>query len=153
MRRWRPEPASIMPKLTLLLAFHNHQPDGNFDDVFHKGYDDCYRPLLDVIADHPAIKLSLHHPAPPPEWLAKNRPAYLNDLRALVTRGQVEVLGGGFYEPMLAVLPAADAQGQLTMMSKFCEERFGQAPRGMWLAERVWEPALAETIARAGLSF
>ena len=142
-----------MSKLTLLLAFHNHQPQGNFDHVFAVGYDDCYRPLLDAIGEFPGIKVALHHTGPLLEWLDANRPAYLADLRALVARGQVEILGGGFYEPMLAVLPDEDAEGQLVMMSDFCQERFGARPRGMWLAERVWEPALAERIARAGLTF
>jgi 4-alpha-glucanotransferase len=142
-----------MSRLTLLLAFHNHQPDGNFDHVFRVGYDDCYRPLLDAIAEFPRIKVALHHTGPLLEWLDAQRPAYLDDLRGLVQRGQVEILGGGFYEPMLAVLPDADADGQLQLMSRFCERRLGARPRGMWLAERVWEPALAERIARAGLRF
>src|SRR5690348_961541 len=115
-----------MGKLTLLLAFHNHQPDGNFDHVFRQGYDDCYRPLLDAIADHPRVRCALHHTGPLLEWLDANRPAYMTDLRALVARGQVEILGGAFYEPMLAVLPSADAAGQLAMMNDFCAERFGQ---------------------------
>jgi 4-alpha-glucanotransferase len=142
-----------MAKLTLLLALHNHQPEGNFDHVFRRGYDDCYRPVLDLIAAHPRLRLALHHSGTLLEWLDANQPAYLTDLRALVERGQVEVLGGGFYEPMLAVLPEADAQGQLALMSEFCAQRLGARPRGMWLAERVWEPALAETIARAGLGY
>lgn len=142
-----------MSKLTLLLAFHNHQPDGNFDHVFRQAYDDCYRPLLDLLAEFPRVRCSLHHTGPLLEWLDANRPGYLDDLRGLVARGQIEVLGGGFYEPMLAVLPDADALGQMRLMSDFCEARFGRRPRGMWLAERVWEPALAERIARAGLQF
>jgi alpha-amylase len=142
-----------MARITLLLAFHNHQPDGNFDHVFRQGYDDCYRPLLDTIAAFPRVKCALHHTGPLLEWLDRHRPAYLDDLRHLVERGQVELLGGGFYEPMLAVLPERDAQGQLRLMNEFCAERLGQMPRGMWLAERVWEPALAERIAAAGLDF
>jgi predicted glycosyl hydrolase (DUF1957 family) len=142
-----------MAKVTLLLAFHNHQPDGNFDHVFAVGYDDCYRRLLDTLADFPRVRVALHHTGPLLEWLDAKRPAYLADLRRLVERGQVELLGGGFYEPMLAVLPDADAAGQLALMQDFCVERLGARPRGMWLAERVWEPALAERIARSGLEY
>jgi hypothetical protein len=142
-----------MANVTLLLAFHNHQPDGNFDHVFSIGYDDCYRRLLDALAEFPSVKCALHHTGPLLEWLDAKRPAYLADLRRLVERGQVEILGGGFYEPMLAVLPDADAAGQLALMQDFCAERLGTRPRGMWLAERVWEPALAERIARSGLEY
>ena len=36
----------MAPK-TLLLAIHNHQPDGNFDEVFAQSHDQCYAPVVD----------------------------------------------------------------------------------------------------------
>ncbi len=71
----------------------------------------------------------------------------------LVDRRQVELLGGGFYEPILSIIPEADRQSQLRLMSRFLEDRFGARPRGIWLTERVWEPALAGTLARAGIEY
>jgi alpha-amylase len=142
-----------MGNVRLCLAFHNHQPFGNFGEVFAQAYDDCYAPLLELLGKHPHARVALHHTGPLLEWLDQNRPRYLDDLRALVGRGQVELLGGGFYEPMLAVLPDADAVGQLRMMNDFCRDRLGKTPVGMWLAERVWEPDLPRVIAQAGLRF
>ncbi len=142
-----------MGQLSLLLAFHNHQPQGNFGEVFEKAYADCYRPLVEAIYDFPKVRVALHHTGPLLEWLESQRPEYLRTLRSLVERGQVEVLGGGFYEPMLAVLPERDAVGQLEMMNDWCHERLGARPTGMWLAERVWEPDLPRVIAQAGLRF
>ncbi len=139
--------------LTLLLAIHNHQPDGNFGHVFENAYEDCYRPVLDALLDSPHVRCSLHHTGALLEWIERERPAYFEKMRTLVGRGQVELLGGGFYEPMLAVLPERDALGQIAMMSDYLERHFGVRPEGMWLAERVWEPALAKTIADAGLRF
>ncbi|MHB8417564.1 MAG: alpha-amylase/4-alpha-glucanotransferase domain-containing protein [Myxococcales bacterium] len=142
-----------MPRLSLILAIHSHQPVGNFGHVFADAYDRCYRPFLDVAAEHPHVKLALHHTGPLLEWLLAERPAYLRDVRALVDRGQVEILGGGFYEPMLAVLPDRDARGQIERMRAFCDSHFGQKPSGMWLAERVWEPDLPRVIAPTGTRF
>jgi 4-alpha-glucanotransferase len=142
-----------MGPLTLLCAIHNHQPDGNFDHVFERAYDDCYRPLLEALAEVPGFKVTLHHTGPLFEWIERHRPDYFDKLRALVGRGQVELLGGGFYEPMLAVLPERDAHGQIVMMSDYLARHFDVRPEGMWLAERVWEPALAKTIADAGIKF
>jgi alpha-amylase len=87
------------------------------------------------------------------DWLEANRPELLRELRALVERGQVEILGGGYQEPMLAILPDRDALGQLERMADRCEQLLGQRPAGMWLAERVWEPDLARPIAAAGYRF
>ena len=67
-----------------------------------------------------------------------------------MTRGQVEILGGGFYEPVLASLPERDRIGQLTRMADELESMFGERPRGAWLAERVWEPDLPTSLVASG---
>ena len=64
--------------------------------------------------------------------------------------GQVEILGGGYYEPVLASLPERDRVGQLTRMGDELEALFGRRPGGAWLAERVWEPDLPASLAAAG---
>ena len=99
------------------------------------------------------MRVALHHTGALFEWIERERPEYFEKLRLLVGRKQVELLGGGFYEPMLAVLPERDAIGQIHMMSEYIAERFGVRPEGMWLAERVWEPGLAKLIADAGMKF
>ena len=139
--------------LTLLLAFHNHQPDGNFDEVFAQAHADCYVRILDELERAPHVKCALHHTGALLEWLDRHQPKYLDRLRALVERGQVEILGGGFYEPMLAVLPERDAIGQIRMMSDWCHRRLGVRPTGMWLAERVWEPGLPQLLEQAQVKF
>ncbi|MEI8188533.1 MAG: hypothetical protein WCI75_02310, partial [candidate division NC10 bacterium] len=35
----------------------------------------------------------------------------------------------------------------------FLTRRFGVSARGMWLAERVWEPHLAKPLAEAGVEY
>src|SRR5262249_28035168 len=125
----------------------------NFDHVFRNAYDDCYRPLVDAILDAPHVKVALHHTGALFEWIERERPEYFAKLRTLVGRGQVELLGGGFYEPMLAGLAPRDALGQIEMMSSYIAERFGVRPEGMWLAERVWEPFLAKLLVDAGIRY
>jgi hypothetical protein len=142
-----------MARITLLLALHNHQPDGNFDEVFAKSYEDCYVRIVQALADAPHVRCALHHTGALLEWIEKHHPDYLEQVRVMVRRGQVEILGGGFYEPMLAVLPERDALGQIAMMGDWCEQHFGMRPTGMWLAERVWEPGLPQLLAQAGIRY
>lgn len=142
-----------MGTVTLLLGIHNHQPQGNFEHVFRQGYDDCYRRLLDAILEHPKIRISLHYSGPLIEWLEEHHPEYFDTLGRLCASGQVEMMGGAFYEPMLSVLPDRDARGQLERMADFLEARVGSRPAGMWLAERVWEPDLPRVIAAAGYRY
>ncbi len=142
-----------MRQVTLLLGIHNHQPVGNFGHVFRFAYDRCYRPFLDLLERHPRVRLTLHYTGPLLEWFEKEEPGFLDRLAKLVMAGQVEILGGGFYEPILSVIPDRDAVGQVALLSQWLRNRLGVAPRGLWLAERAWEGALPKKLAPTGLQY
>ena len=143
----------MVDKIKFIMILHNHQPVGNFDWVFKDAAEDAYIPFIDILEDHPAIKFGLHTSGSLLEWFEKNRPDYLKRVKALVKRGQLEILGGAFYEPILTILPDQDKRGQLEMMTGWLQDRFGVRPSGAWLAERIWEPQLASVVARVGLSY
>ncbi len=84
------------------------------------------------------------------EFLDQHRGALADRVARLASSGQVELLGGGFYAPILALLPTRDAIGQLEMTAGFLDRRTGVRPRGAWLDGGVWEPQLAEVLADAG---
>src|SRR5450756_719062 len=136
--------------VSLALVLHNHQPVGNFGWVIEDVYEHAYSPMLHALERHPGIRLGLHYTGPLLQWLAANRPNAITQIRGLVERGQVEIVGGGFYEPILVTLPDRDRHGQLIRMRDELEAIFGRRPAGAWLAERVWEPSLAYDLATAG---
>ena len=139
--------------VTLLMAMHCHQPVGNFGFVFEEAYEKAYDPFLRVLERHPGVRLALHYSGSLLDWLIAHRPAFLDRVRALVKRGQVEVLSSGYYEPILPVIPEADRQGQLARMRQAIHKRFGITPQGLWLTERVWEPELPATLQQAGIRY
>lgn len=140
-------------KVYFILALHNHQPVGNLPAVLENSFAQTYEPFIAVLERFPAVKLALHYSGSLLDWLEANRPAFLKRLQKLVSRGQVELLGGAYYEPILPAIPDEDKVEQIRLLSSRLEELFGASPRGMWLAERVWEPHLASPIARAGLRY
>jgi alpha-amylase len=140
-------------RINLLFGIHCHQPIGNFDDVFRKSFETCYKPFLDILERHPGVRTALHYSGCLLEWIEKNKPVYIDTIASLAERGQVEMLSGGFYEPILPAIPRDDAVGQIRMMNEYIQRRFGQQPRGLWLAERVWEPHLPSIIAEADLEY
>jgi alpha-amylase len=142
-----------MPRLYLGLVLHNHQPVGNYGFVIEQVYDDAYAPMLDALERHPGVRVAMHHSGCLFDWLAANRPHYLTRLRALCDRGQVEVMTGGYYEPILPMINDADKVGQIRKLTAFVEDRFGQRPTGLWLTERVWEPGLPAPLAAAGVAW
>jgi alpha-amylase len=140
----------VSDRVSLALVIHNHQPVGNFGWVIEDVYEHAYEPMLGALERHPGIRLGLHYTGPLLQWLAANRPEALERIRGLVSRGQVEILGGGYYEPILVTLPDRDRHGQLVRMADETERLFGRRPVGAWLAERVWEPSLPFDLAAAG---
>ncbi|MFX0099287.1 MAG: alpha-amylase/4-alpha-glucanotransferase domain-containing protein [Candidatus Hodarchaeota archaeon] len=141
-----------MKKVNLPIVFHFHQPVDNFDHVIESIYEKCYSPLLERIKTS-KVKFTLHFTGSIIDWLEKSHPDYLDDVAELCSKKQVELISGGYYEPILAILPDGDKLGQIQMLNNKIEDRFGFKPRGFWLAERVWEPQLPRFLALCNLDY
>ena len=140
-------------KIDLLMAVHSHQPDGNFEWVFAEAYEKSYLPFLGMLYQHPNIKASLHYSGCLLEWIIGKHPEFIKMLKEMVGRGQVEMLSGGYYEPILSLIPERDILGQIKLMNEKIEKLTGYRPSGVWLTERVWEPTLIKPLAKAGIKF
>ena len=140
-------------KLHLVLLVHAHQPVGNFHHVFEQSYARCYLPFVEVLERHPNVRVGLHYSGPLLTWIEEHHPEYFELLKRLVDQGQVELVGGGFYEPILISIPAVDQQEQIVQLADYVEHHFGKRPSGAWLAERVWEPQLASVLAEAHVGY
>lgn len=142
-----------MNKIHFLFCVHCHQPVGNFEHVLEESYDRCYDRFIDMLIRHKGIRCSLHYTGPLLEWIEHNRKEHFDKISLLVERNQVEILTGGFYEPIITVIPPRDAIGQIRMLSEYIKHHFNYTPRGMWLAERVWEPSLPSIMHDAGVDY
>ena len=142
-----------MGRIRFILGIHAHQPVGNLPEVFTEAYCRSYLPFFEVVSDFPGVPFALHYSGVLFDWLEATHPEFLDRLAGFVARGQVELLTGGYYEPILAAIADADKIGQIQRMTSYLSSRFGVQPRGMWLAERVWEPHLAKPIAEAGVEY
>jgi 4-alpha-glucanotransferase len=140
-------------KFHLTLLIHAHQPCGNFEHVLEKAYDSSYLPFIEHLEKHPKVHLGVHYSGPLLTWIEKNRPEYFGRLKKLVDAGQVELVGGGFYEPILISIPPEDQHEQIIRLAAYLEKHFGRLPSGAWLAERVWEPQLPTALASANVAY
>jgi alpha-amylase len=139
--------------LYFTFGIHNHQPVGNFGFVMEEAYTKAYLPFQEVFQSHPSMKITLHFSGVLYRWFEENHPEFLEAWAELGRKGKVEFLAGGFYEPLLTQIPEEDRRGQLSRMTGYLRERFGQEPKGLWLAERAWEPHLPGCIRKAGLEY
>ncbi len=142
-----------MKKVTFAFGIHNHQPIGNFDFVFEEAYQKSYLPFLEILKKHPGIRIAIHFTGILLDWIEDNHPELLEMVRDMTGKGQLEVLTGAYYEPIITVIPEADRIGQIKKLSARVEQLFDYKPTGMWLAERIWEPTLAATLHDAGVKY
>jgi len=139
--------------IRFVLTLHNHQPIGNFDHVFEEAYQDSYLPFLDVFEPYDSLKIGLHTSGSLMEWLDVHHPEYVDRLAQLVRCGRIEIVGGAFFEPILAMIPSRDRIGQICSYSRWLEDRLGCSVRGMWVPERVWEQSYVRDLTAAGIEY
>ncbi len=139
--------------LTFIFGVHNHQPLGNFDHVVDEAIRLAYRPFFQTLRRFPEVRALVHTSGLLLEWWEARAPDLVDLVAELAARGQVEPLTGGLTEPILPLLPHHDTVGQIRALTDRVAKRLGVRPRGMWLAERVWEPHLAGPLAEAGVEY
>ncbi len=136
-----------------IFCVHAHQPVGNFHRVFDEAYERCYRPFFDVIEKHPHFPLVCHLSGSLIDWLESQKPEFLDKLKVMSERGQIEFLGGAYYEPVFGAIPKHDLVGQIEMTRDRICGLLGAKPTGAWITERIWDPHLPEPLAEAGIEY
>jgi len=132
---------------------HFHQPVGQLERILSRVYKQSYELWLRIFEQHPKTKFSVHFSGCLLEWIAENHPEYVVRLETLAKKGQIEFIGGGYYEPILPMIPDADKGAQIQLLSDYLVAMFRAKPVGLWLAERVWEPSLPKLLAESGMHY
>jgi len=140
-------------KISLVLGSHAHVPYGAEMSEFEKVYTGLLRPFISGLNKYPQIQAALHYSGVLLHWVERSHPELLMLIEDMVARKQVEMLGGGFYEPMLPIIPLQDKIGQIELLTTYLRKQFGKRPQGCWLPAFVWEQGLISPLAACGMSF
>jgi len=142
-----------MQKFKLALGIHNHQPIGNFDSVFEQAHKLAYKPFLELFNKFDKLKMSLHQSGILWVWQGEKDIKYFDLVQKLLYDDRLELMTGGFYEPILPSIPDRDKKGQIQMLNRYLYGQFGVDPNGLWLTERVWEPHLPKVLKEAEVDY
>lgn len=140
-------------KIALLLGVHAHQPVGNFTHVLDDAHIRCYGPFLQVLHRYPDFKFAIHLSGWLLDYMLKQYPQDMQLLQDMVERGQAELFGAGYTEPVLAAIPFRDRVGQIDKLSDYLKQKLGQHPQGAWLTERVWESSVVPALGDANIRY
>jgi len=142
-----------MLKTHYIVGTYNHLPEGLDETEFEKIYQSCYRPFLSTLNRFPEIQAALYYSGSLLRRFEARHPEYIMLLEEMSARRQIELLGGGFYAPILPLISSSDRLGQIELMTTYLRKNFGKRPRGCWLSEFAWEPWLASTLQASGMDY
>ena len=142
-----------MTKVKLIIGTYNSEPLGSTDDQLEKKYQNSYKPFLKVLYEYPKIRASLHYSGVLFEWFEQKHPEIIILLNEMIKRRQVEILGGGFYSPVLPLIPAKDRINQTELLTTSIRRKLGRRPRGFWIDEFIWEPFICSSLHSAGMKY
>ncbi|MCE5256927.1 MAG: DUF1926 domain-containing protein, partial [Spirochaetaceae bacterium] len=128
-------------------------PDGASSSLFELTYQSSWRPFLSSLYKFQNISAVLYYSGTVLQWIEENHPEFLILLEEMTARKQVELLGGGFFSPLLSALQPADKVGQIEMLTTYLRKAFGKRPIGGWLYEYSWDENLPLIFRNAGLEY
>ena len=118
-----------MANITLVFGTNNSQPVGTDNEYIEELYQRAYKPFIRTLYNAPDIRAVLHYSGHLLQWMARYHPEFTDVLAELSSRKQIELLGGGFYDPVLPLIPRADRLGQIEQMTTYLRKLFGRKPR------------------------
>ncbi|MCF7934350.1 MAG: DUF1926 domain-containing protein [Spirochaetia bacterium] len=140
-----------MGQKKLILGFYDQKPLGTRLEDYEFSLYSCYKPLLTYLYTNPEIRIALYLSGTIYEWLESDYPEINMLISDMVKRKQIELLTGGFYDPILQIIPNKDRTLQIEMTTTLLRKRFGYRPRCGWISEQVWNPVLINTLSLCGI--
>lgn len=138
---------------TFLFGIHCHQPVDNFDHAVREAIEHSYLPLFRTLSRFENFRFSVHFSGWLLEKIADGDSELFELMKTMSQMGQIEWLGGGYYEPILASIPSDDRRAQVMRLSDLIERLFSQRPRGVWLTERVWSDEIIPDLSACGIEY
>ncbi len=139
--------------IKIILGSHNHIPYGAWDDDFENAYNLKLKPFITTLYKFPHIPVVLHYSGVLLYWIERYHPEFFMIIEDMISRKQVEFLGGGFYEPLMPLVPLSDKIGQIEMLTTYLRKQFGKRPQGCWLPGLSWDQSLVSALSTAGMGF
>ncbi|MCL2792345.1 MAG: hypothetical protein FWD87_04570 [Spirochaetaceae bacterium] len=126
----------------------------NSDEEAENKYLKTYKPFFRKLYEFPEIKAVIHFSGMLLEWFEEKHPEVIMLIEELVKkRKQLEVLGGGYYEPILPMLSPQDRTGQLESLTTALRKKFGKRPPGCWITKSIWDNSLILPIRNSGMDY
>ncbi|MCX7026948.1 MAG: DUF1926 domain-containing protein [Spirochaetes bacterium] len=137
----------------IILGTFNTMPEACSDKLFESTYQRSWRPFLSSLYKFQNVSAVLYYSGTVFQWIEEHHPEFILLLEEMAGRKQIEILGGGFFNPFFPLLQPSDKIGQIEMLTTYLRKTFGRRPTGGWLYEYSWDPSLPFVFRNAGFSY
>ncbi|WP_147614752.1 alpha-amylase/4-alpha-glucanotransferase domain-containing protein [Treponema pectinovorum] len=118
-----------------------------------KLYEKVLKNIISYLYKNPSSKMSFSFSGLQLEWLENKHPEFLTLLKQLLARKQIELLGGGYYNPVFPLLFPIDRTGQIELLTSELRRLTGKRPRGMSVLSSVWDNCLVPCFQNCGMEW
>jgi len=123
------------------------------NETFEKDYQTVYKTIAQILFSRPQMPFTFSFLGNQFLYIKKRHPEFFVLLKEMIDRKQVEILGGGFYNPVMPLLYPVDRNGQIEMFSSEIRETTGKRPRGLALFADCWDSSLVNNLATTGMEY
>lgn len=122
-------------------------------DIFEKDYETVYKPITQFLSSHKNFKISFAFNGVQLEYLRKKHPEFLEIIKQLVAKKQIELIGGGYYDPAFPLLFPIDRNGQIELLTSEIRKLSGKRPRGISICASIWDYSLVSCFNICGMDY
>lgn len=123
------------------------------NEILEKNYQTVYKPLIKFLYNNQNFPFTFSFSGYQIRYFKKRKNELLTILKELSERKQIEILGGGFYNPIFPLIYPADRNGQIDMLSSEIRQSIGKRPRGISIYADCWDPSLINNIHTCGIEY
>ena len=121
--------------------------------ILENDYQTVYKPLLKFLYNNPSLDFSLSFSGLQLSYFKNRKKEVITILKEMIERKQLEILGGGYYSPVLPLLFPVDRNGQIDMLSAEIRQTLGKRPRGVTLFADCWDSSLVNNLQTCGIEY
>jgi hypothetical protein len=111
------------------------------------------RPVLTNLYKFPKVSAILHFSGSLWYWIERNHGELLMLTEDMVKRKQLELLSGGFYEPLMPIISHNDRLGHIEMLTTYLRKHFGKRTQGCYLPELAWESSMPSVLSSCNIAY
>ncbi|MBR5934462.1 MAG: DUF1926 domain-containing protein [Treponema sp.] len=137
------------------VCFEFSTETSNFIDTsdYKSVYENYYKRIGQFLYAHEDLKFSFYFSGPQFDCIRQKNPEFLEILKNLANRKQIEIIGGGYYNPIFPLLFPLDRTGQIELLSSTIRKVLGKRPRGVMLCASAWDPSLVTSFETCGIEY